>query len=78
MYLNNRQEGIDVAFCRGKDLLQAFPQLQRKQRAIVATLCIHDKKDIIRLELRQLIIAAAAWNEEAKRLNIPMVKKKGS
>ena len=25
MYLNNTKEGIDVAFCRGKDLLQEFP-----------------------------------------------------
>lgn len=75
MYLNNTCDGIDVGFCRGKDLTEAFPQLQLKERAIVATLCIKEKKDIRRFGLQQLVIAAAAWNEEAKRLKIPMVKK---
>lgn len=75
MYLNNTPGGIDVGFCRGKDLTEAFPQLELKERAIVATLCIKEKKDISRFDLPQLIIAAAAWNEEAKRLKIPMVKK---
>jgi len=73
MYLNQTADGTDVGFCRGKDLVNAFPQLQLKQRAMVATLCIREKKDITRLELRQLIIAAAAWNKEAKQLKLPMV-----
>lgn len=78
MYLNNTKEGIDVAFCRGKDLLEAFPQLTAKARAIVATVCIKTKKDIVAFEVREMIVAAAAWNKEAKRLKIPMVKKKNS
>lgn len=76
LYLNETREGIDLGFCRGKDLVSAFPQLQLKQRAMVATVSIREKKDIARLELRQLIMAAAAWNEEAKRLKIPFIKKR--
>jgi hypothetical protein len=75
MYLNNTKDGIDVAFCRGKDLLEAFPQLNLKTRAAIATVCIRNKKDIAIFEIREMIVAAAAWNEEAKRLKIPMVKK---
>lgn len=75
MYFNDRKEGIDVAFCRGKDLVEAFPQLVQKERAIVATVCVTSMKDIATLEIRELVVAAASWNEEAKRLKIPMVKK---
>ena len=74
MYLNNTKEGIDVAFCRGKDLTEQFPQLTTKQRAIVATVCIRNKKDIASQHLREIIVAAASWNEEAKKQKIPMVK----
>lgn len=75
MFLNQTKEGIDVAFCRGKDLLEAFPQLQPKNRAIIASVCIQTNKDIIDFDLRQMIITAADWNREAKRLKIPMVMK---
>lgn len=76
LYLNSTANGIAVCFCRGKDLLTAFPQLQQKNRAIVASIIIKEKKDMLRLELNQLIIAAAEWNREAKIKKIPMVKKK--
>lgn len=33
MYLNNTKDGIDVAFCRGKDLLNEFPQLSLKKQS---------------------------------------------
>jgi hypothetical protein len=75
MYLNNTKEGIDVAFCRGKDLLNEFPQLSFKKRATIATISINNKKDIVSFQLREIIVTAAAWNEEAKRLKIPIVKK---
>lgn len=74
MYINNTKEGIDVAFCRGKDLLKEFPQLNIKNRATIATITIQNKNDIKKFNLRPLIVTAAAWNEEAKRLKIPMVK----
>ncbi len=75
MYLNNTKQGIDVAFCRGKDLLEAFPILDLKNRSAIATVTITDKKEIMQFGLRELITTAAAWNEEAKQLKIPMVKK---
>lgn len=75
MYLNNTAEGIDIGFCRGKDLTEAFPQLALRGRAIVASILIRNKKDIIDTSLREIIVAAAIWNEEAKRLKIGMVKK---
>jgi len=75
MYLNNTREGIDVAFCRGKDLVNEFPQLSLKNRATIATITISTKKDITSFQVREMIVTAAAWNKEAKRLKIPMVKK---
>ncbi len=75
MYLNTTKEGIDVAFCRGKDLTLLFPQLTQKGRAIVATVLVRHPRDISKLQIREIIVAAAAWNEEARRLKIPMVKK---
>lgn len=78
LYLNPTNEGIAVCFCRGKDLVTAFPQLEQKKRAIVASITIKEKKDIHRLELMQLILAAAAWNQEAQKRKIPMVKKKAA
>jgi uncharacterized protein len=76
LYLNNTKEGIAVGFCRGKDLTTEFPQLELKGRAIVATLLIKNEKEIVTKNLREIVVAAAIWNEEAKRLKLPMVKKK--
>lgn len=76
MYLNNTKLGIDVAFCRGKDLIEAFPQLELKNRATIATLTIVDKKQIVQYGIAQIIATAAQWNKEAKALKIPIVKKK--
>ncbi len=75
-FLNGIKEGIDIGFCRGIDLLAAFPQLEDRGRAIVASLVIRNKKDIHRLELAAIIAAAAAWNEEAKRKKISPLKYK--
>lgn len=75
-YINPAKEGIELGFCRGKDLIEAFPQLEQKGRAIVATLAIKHRTDFEKLEVRPLIAAAALWNEEAKKKKIPMVKKR--
>ena len=75
-YINAIPNGIDVGFCRGKDFADAFEHLQLKGRAIVATVALHAVKDIQQKELREIIITAALWNEEAKKKKIPMVKKK--
>jgi len=74
MYLNNTKEGIDVAFCRGKDLAELFPHLHSKGRAIVATVLIKKGTDIYSQQLKEIILTAAAWNKEAKELKKPMVK----
>lgn len=76
-YINPAKEGIELGLCRGKDLIEAFPQLEQKGRAIVATLSIKHSTDFKKLEIGPLIAAAALWNEEAKKKKIPMVKKAG-
>lgn len=75
-YINAIPNGIDVGFCRGKDLTDEFPSLELKGRAIVATVSLHAVEDIKHKAVREIIIAAALWNEEAKKKKIPMVKKR--
>jgi uncharacterized protein len=77
-YINPVAGGIDLGFCRGKDLIEEFPQLQIKGRAMVATLLIQSVKDIDRLKIREVIAAAAIWNETAKKQNISMVTRRMS
>lgn len=77
-YINPVPGGIDLGFCRGKDLVEEFPQLQLKDRAMVATLLVQSVKDIDRLKIQEVIAAAAIWNEAAKKQRIPMVKRKAS
>lgn len=76
-YMNEVKEGMELVFCRGKDLVFAWPQLEQKGRAIMAGVTITHKKDIAKYKVEALLIGAAAWNEEAKRLNIsPLSKSK--
>lgn len=75
-YINAIPNGIDLGFCRGKDLVAEFPSLELKGRAIVASVALHSLKDIKQKEIREIIVAAALWNEEAKKNKIPMVKKR--
>ncbi len=75
-YINAIPNGIDLGLCRGKDLTGEFPSLELKGRAIVATVSLHSLKDIKQKEVREIIIAAALWNGEAKKNKIPMVKKR--
>lgn len=69
-YINEVKDGIELVFCRGKDLVFAWPQLQQKGRAIMAGVTLTHKKDITAFNLEALLLGAAAWNEEAKRLQI--------
>jgi hypothetical protein len=73
-YINAIPNGIDLGLCRGKDLTTEFPSLELKGRAIVASVSLYSVKDIKQKEAREIIIAAALWNEEAKKKKIPMVK----
>lgn len=73
-YLNETPEGMNLCFCRGKDLLLAFPQLELKGRAMVASVLLQEEKDIRKKNIRELILQAAAWNEEARKIGKPLVK----
>jgi hypothetical protein len=75
LFMHHVKDGIYIAFMRGKDLVWEFPQLERKQRAIAASVTIRNKRDIVEKQVEQLIIAAAAWNAEAKRMKISFLKK---
>ena len=75
-YINAIPGGIDLGICRGIDLLPAFPSLEGKGRAIVATVSLFIPNDIVSKEVREIIIASAQWNEEAKKKGIPMINKK--
>ena len=75
-YINKIENGIDFGLCRGKDLAYAFPALEIKNRAIVATVSLYEMADIETKEIRSIITAAALWNEEARKNKIPMIKKR--
>lgn len=75
-YINAVPGGIDIAFCRGRDLVESFPQLELKGRAIVASVTLFNRRDFEKIELREIITAAAMWNEEAKKNKIPMISKR--
>ncbi|MET0462766.1 MAG: DUF1801 domain-containing protein [Chitinophagaceae bacterium] len=74
MYFSNIKDGVSVCFLRGKDLVELFPELRQNKRAIVASVLITSKTDIHKLNLQEIILTAAAWNQEAKMLKRPMVK----
>ena len=75
-YLHHDKGGLHLCFCRGKDLVMVFPQLDQKARASIASVTLHTMRDIERLEIFQLITAAAEWNKEAALQKIPMIQKK--
>lgn len=70
-YINPIAGGIDVGFCRGKDLLLAYPQLNIGKRKMVASLPLYSLQDIGSLQLSALILGAAEWQKEC------YVQKKG-
>lgn len=75
LYLTKQGNGLDISFCRGKDLVFAYPELQQGKRAMVASLHVESLAELKKLPARALIQAAAAWNEEAHRNKIPMINK---
>ena len=75
LFMHHNTDGIYIAFMRGKDLMWEFPQLEKKQRAIAASVTLRNKKDMVEKQVEQLIITAAAWNAEAKRMKISFMKK---
>lgn len=75
-YINEVKPGMELCFCRGKDLLLSWPQLELKGRAMVASVLLTEEKEIDRLQIGQLLLHAAEWNKEAHFLKKPMVRKK--
>ncbi|MFY7900618.1 MAG: DUF1801 domain-containing protein [Chitinophagaceae bacterium] len=59
-YIKTVPNGIELCFCRGKDLVLAFPKLSMLNRTLIAGVTITNKKDIISLEIASLIQEAAA------------------
>jgi hypothetical protein len=75
-YLNEVKEGINLGLCRGKDLIDVLPQLEQGKRLMVASVIISNKKEIRSKQIEEVLLTAANWQEEAKRLKIPMVNTK--
>lgn len=75
-YINEVKNGVELCFCRGKDLVLTWPQLELKGRAIVASVLLTEPKEIDSLQIGQLLLHAAEWNKEAHILKKPMVRKK--
>lgn len=75
-YLHADKHGLHFCVCRGKDLVMAFPQLERKNRASIASVTINKWSDFSTLEIQALITAAADWNKEAAEQKIPLVNRK--
>jgi uncharacterized protein len=74
-YLNMIKDGIALGFCRGKDLTLSFPQLEQEERKMIALVKLYSTKDIVTKQVREIIVAAAEWNKEAKLMKVPMVTK---
>ena len=51
LFMHHNTDGIYIAFMRGKDLMWEFPQLEKKQRAIAASVTLRNKKDIVEKQL---------------------------
>ncbi|NCU04351.1 MAG: DUF1801 domain-containing protein [Chitinophagaceae bacterium] len=75
-YINEVKDGIDLGLCRGKDLVDVLPQLEQGKRVMVASVIIHSKREILTKKIEDVLLTAANWQEEAKRLNISMINTK--
>lgn len=75
-YLRAADGAVYICFCRGKDLKEAFPQLEQKERAAICCVKVESLKDFYPKEIATLITTAAEWNKEAARQKIPMVQKR--
>ena len=75
-YINEVKDGIDLGLCRGKDLVDVLPQLEQGKRVMVASVIIRSKKEILSKKIEDVLLTAANWQEEAKRLRISMINTK--
>ncbi len=74
-YTVTKQNYVELCLCRGKELQQTFPQLESRGRAIIAGVALRSTEDIARHDIKTMLICATEWNEQAKKLGIPMVNK---
>jgi hypothetical protein len=75
-YLRAADGAVYICFYRGKDLMQVFPQLELKQRASICCVRVDSLKDIKKFEIITMITTAAAWNNEAFHLKIPLLQRR--
>ena len=75
-YINEVKDGIDLGLCRGKDLIDVLPQLEQGKRVMVASVIIRSKKEIQTKQIEEVLLTAANWQDEAKRLKISMINTK--
>lgn len=79
-YLNHIPDGMELCFCRGKDLCIAFPQLEMGARVMIAGVKLYTMADIKRQEVPTLLLAAAEWQvqawQEKKRFVKPAKRRK--
>jgi hypothetical protein len=74
-YFNiTKQRTIEVCLCRGVQLLETFPLLEQKNRAIIAGITLTTLDDIEQYNIKEVLICATEWNEHAKRMGIPILK----
>jgi uncharacterized protein len=75
-YINHLKKtgGIELAFCRGKDLIMAFPELQLQNRTMVAGLAFYKEEDCNLPFLLNVIETAADWQKQAWAEKRPFVK----
>jgi uncharacterized protein YdhG (YjbR/CyaY superfamily) len=75
-YLNEVKDGIDLGLCRGKDFVNVLHQLEQGKRVMVASVIVRSKKEIQTKQIEEVLLTAANWQEEAKRLKISMINTK--
>ena len=74
LIFNKKERALDLSFLRGKDLVEMFPALELRGRHIAASLVLRELKDIDRLHLKEVLATAAAWQVEAKRRGIRLMR----
>ena len=74
-YINRlKAGGVELAFCRGKDLILAFPELHMNGRAMIAGISIRQLHQMDSGLVRSILSAAAEWQEEAFKAGKPFIQ----
>jgi len=73
--LHKKSGGLELVFCRGADLIEAFPELQTAGRAMVAGILLPQGQPVNYTLIRQMIQAAAEWQATCAAEKRGFVKK---